>query len=152
MWCLVMNSGSFWGQMVTAYGRSALIVVSGTLTGQRYVDVILRPHVGPSLNGLPGVSFQQDNARLHTARVAQDILRHVQTLPWSAHSPDLSPIEHVWDQLKRQMPLCHFVHGLEVAVQDLWIHLPQDNIRRLINTMPDRVAAMYCSRGGPTSY
>ncbi|GFW01952.1 DDE_3 domain-containing protein [Trichonephila clavipes] len=44
----------------------------GTLTGQRYVDDILRPHVGPFLNGLPGAIFQQDNARPHTARVAQD--------------------------------------------------------------------------------
>ncbi|GFU78964.1 hypothetical protein TNCV_308051 [Trichonephila clavipes] len=41
----------------------------GTLTGQRYVDDILRPHVGPFLNGLPRVIFQQDNARLHTARL-----------------------------------------------------------------------------------
>ncbi|GFW15140.1 DDE_3 domain-containing protein [Trichonephila clavipes] len=54
----------------------------GTLTGQRYVDDILRPHVGPFLNCLPGAIFQQDNARLHTARVAQDFLRHFQTLSW----------------------------------------------------------------------
>ncbi|GFU07352.1 DDE_3 domain-containing protein [Trichonephila clavipes] len=89
----------------------------GTLTGQRYVDDILRPHVGPFLNGLPGTNFQQDNARPHTARVAQDFLRHFQTLPWSASSPNLSPVEHVWDQLKRQMPSCHSVHDLELADQ-----------------------------------
>ncbi|GFV25360.1 transposable element Tcb2 transposase [Trichonephila clavipes] len=29
-------------------------------------------HPGPFLNGLPGAIFQQDNARPHTARVAQD--------------------------------------------------------------------------------
>ncbi|GFY24957.1 DDE_3 domain-containing protein [Trichonephila clavipes] len=51
-----------------------------TLTGHRYVDDVLRPHVGPFLNGLPGAIFQQDNARPHTARVAQDFLRHFQTL------------------------------------------------------------------------
>ncbi|GFU96981.1 transposable element Tcb2 transposase [Trichonephila clavipes] len=56
--------------------RSTLIVMRGTLTGQRYVDDILRPHVGPFLNGLPGAILQQDNARPHTARVAQDFLRH----------------------------------------------------------------------------
>ena len=49
--------------------------------------------------------------------------------------PDLYPIEHVWDQLKRQMLLCHSARDLEVAVQDLWARLPQDNIRRLINSM-----------------
>ncbi|GFV96392.1 DDE_3 domain-containing protein [Trichonephila clavipes] len=68
-----------------------LIVMRGTLTGQRYVDDILRPHVGPFPNGLPGAIFQQDNARPHTARVAQDFLRHFQTLPWPARSPIYPP-------------------------------------------------------------
>ncbi|GFW76417.1 uncharacterized protein TNCV_1581961 [Trichonephila clavipes] len=107
---------------------------------------------GPFLNGLPGAIFQQDNARPHTARVAQDFLRHFQTLPWPTRSPDLSPVEHVWDQLKWQMPSCHSVHDLELAVQDLWVHLPQDNIRCLINSIPDRVAACIAAGGGPTRY
>ncbi|GFV27896.1 transposable element Tcb2 transposase [Trichonephila clavipes] len=98
--------------------RSTLIVMRGTLTDQRYVDDILRPH----------------------------------TFPWPARSPDLSPVEHVWNQLKRQMPSCHFVHDLELAVQDLWAHLPQDNIRCLINSMPDRVAACIAAGGDPTRY
>ncbi|GFU72729.1 transposable element Tcb2 transposase [Trichonephila clavipes] len=79
---------------------------------------------GPFLNGLPGTIFQQYNARPHTARVVQDFLRHFQTLPWLARSPDLSPVEYVWDQLKRQMTSCHSLHDLELAVQDLWAHLP----------------------------
>ncbi|GFX10123.1 transposable element Tcb2 transposase [Trichonephila clavipes] len=131
---------------------STLIVMRGTLTGQRYVDDILRPHVGPSLNGLPGAIFQQDNARLHTARVDQDFLRHFQTLPWPARSPDLSPVEHVWNQLKRQMSSRHSVHDLELVVQDFWAHLPEDNIRYLINSTPDRVAACIAAEGGPTRY
>ncbi|GFX10542.1 transposable element Tc1 transposase [Trichonephila clavipes] len=114
------------------------------------VRVWRRP--GPFLDGLPGTIFQQDNARLHTARIAQDFLRHFQTFPWPAHSPDLSPVEHVGDHLKRQMPSCHSVHDLELAVQDLWAHLPQDSIRCLINSMPDRVAACIAAEGGPTRY
>ncbi|GFW72138.1 DDE_3 domain-containing protein [Trichonephila clavipes] len=124
----------------------------GTLTGKRYVDDILRLHVGPFLNGLPGAIFQQDNARPHTARVAQDFLHHFQALPWPAHSPYLLPVVHVWDQVKRQMPSCHPVHDLELAVQDLLAHLPQDHIRCLINSMPDRVAACIAAGGVPTSY
>ncbi|GFX67342.1 hypothetical protein TNCV_720061 [Trichonephila clavipes] len=38
----------------------------GTLTGQRYVDDILRTHAGPFLNGFSGAIFQQDNACPHT--------------------------------------------------------------------------------------
>ncbi|GFV86449.1 transposable element Tcb2 transposase [Trichonephila clavipes] len=101
---------------------------------------------------LPGAIFQQDNARPHTARVAQDFLRHFQTHPWPDRSPDLPHVEQVLDQLKRQMPSCHSVHDLELVVQDLWAHLPQDNIRCLINSMPDRVAACIAAGGGPTRY
>ncbi|GFX91723.1 DDE_3 domain-containing protein [Trichonephila clavipes] len=122
------------------------------LTGQSYVDDILQPLLVPFLNGLPGAIFQQDNARPYTARAAQDFLRHFQTLPWLARSLDLSPVEHVWDQLKRQMPSCHSVHDLELAVQYLWAHLPQDNIRCLINSMLDRVAECIAAGGGPTRY
>ncbi|GFX11236.1 transposable element Tc1 transposase [Trichonephila clavipes] len=62
-------------------------------TDDNRVRVLRRP--GPFLNGLPGAIFQQDNARPHTARVAQDFLRYFQTLPWPARAPDLSPVEHV---------------------------------------------------------
>ncbi|GFX95463.1 DDE_3 domain-containing protein [Trichonephila clavipes] len=117
----------------------------GTLTGQRNVDDILRPHVGPFLNGLPGAIFQQDSALSYTARVSQDFLRHVQTLPWPDRSPDLSPVEHVWDQLKRQMPSCHSVHDLELAVQDLLSHLPQDNIKVSNQLNAGPCGGMYCS-------
>ncbi|GFV58432.1 DDE_3 domain-containing protein [Trichonephila clavipes] len=132
--------------------RPTLIVMRGTLTGKRYVNDILRPHVGPFLNFLPGAILQQDNARPHTARVAQDFLRHFQTLLWSVRSPDLSPVEHVWDHLKSQVPSCHFFHDLDLVVHDLWAHLPQDNIMCIINSMPDRVVACIAAGGGPTRY
>ncbi|GFV32466.1 DDE_3 domain-containing protein [Trichonephila clavipes] len=134
-----------WG--VIAYdSRSTLIMMRGTLTGQRYVDDILRPLVGPFLNSLPGAIFQQNNARPHTARFTQDFLRHFQTLPWLARSPDLSLVEHVWDQLKRRMPLCHSVHDLELAVQYLWDLLPQDNVINQPNQLNARpCGGIYCS-------
>ncbi|GFV61419.1 transposable element Tcb2 transposase [Trichonephila clavipes] len=72
-------------------------------------------------------------------RIQQKLLKTsyvIFRLSWPARSPDLSPVEHVWDQLKRQMPSCHSVHDLELAVQDLWAHLPQDNIRKVQNGLP----------------
>ncbi|GFW63378.1 uncharacterized protein TNCV_400441 [Trichonephila clavipes] len=109
-------------------------------------------HRRPFLNGLPEAIFQQDNARPHTARVAQDFLPHFETIPWPARSPDLSPVEYVWDQLKRQILSCHSVYDLELAIQDLWAHLPQDNIRCLINSMPDSVVACNAAGGGSACY
>ncbi|GFW37384.1 l-Fucosyltransferase [Trichonephila clavipes] len=50
------------------------------MTAQRCVHDILQPHVLPLMQRLRGVSFQQDNARPHMARVSQDCLRTVTTL------------------------------------------------------------------------
>ncbi|GFS52551.1 transposable element Tcb2 transposase [Trichonephila clavipes] len=87
-----------WGAI--AYNtRSPLLLIQGTMISQRYIHDILQPHVLPLMQRLPGAIFQQDNARPHTARVSQDCLRTIATLPWPARSPDLSPIEHISDHL-----------------------------------------------------
>ncbi|GFT32310.1 transposable element Tcb2 transposase [Trichonephila clavipes] len=65
---------------------------------------------------LPGAIFQQDNARLHTARVSQDCLRTVTTLPWNARSPYLTPIEHIWDHLGRRVGNPTSLNELEARV------------------------------------
>ena len=89
---------------VTADRRTDLVVVPGILTGQRYIDEILRPHVVPFLRpmGNNGI-FQDDNARPHQARIVDGFLQanNVRRLEWPAMSPDLSCIEHVWDVLGR---------------------------------------------------
>ncbi|GFT29188.1 transposable element Tcb2 transposase [Trichonephila clavipes] len=74
------------------------------MTIQRYVHDILRPHLLPLIQRFPGAIFLQDNAWPHTARMSQDCLRTATTHPWPAHSPDLSPIEHIWDHLGRIHP------------------------------------------------
>ncbi|GFX36666.1 transposable element Tcb2 transposase [Trichonephila clavipes] len=83
-----------WG--VIAYNtRSPLILIRGTMTAQRYVHDILQPHVLSLMQRLSGAIFQQDYARPHTARVSQDCLCSVTTLPSPVRSPDLSPIENI---------------------------------------------------------
>ncbi|GFU49752.1 transposable element Tcb2 transposase [Trichonephila clavipes] len=69
---------------------------------------------------LPGAIFRQDNDRHHTARVSQDCLRTVTTLPWHARSPDLSPIEHIWDYLARRVGHPTILNELEARLQQIW--------------------------------
>lgn len=140
-----------WGAI--AYDtRSPLILIHGTMTAQRYVHDILQPHVLPLMARLPGAIFQQDNARPHTARMSQDCLRHITTLPWPARSPDLSPIEHIWDHLGRQVGQPTSLVELEARLQQLWNEMSQDIIRNLYASMPARIASCIRARGGPTEY
>ena len=64
-----------------------------------YRDGIIEPVVVPYLQQHNVWIFQHDNASPHTARHTQNILRihNVKVLQWSARSPDLGAIEHLWD-------------------------------------------------------
>ncbi|GFU92906.1 transposable element Tcb2 transposase [Trichonephila clavipes] len=72
-----------WGAIVYNT-RSPLVLIRGTTTAQMYVHDILQPHVLPLMQRLPGPIFHQNNAQPHTARLSQDCLCTVTTLPWPA--------------------------------------------------------------------
>ena len=84
--------------------KSPLIVITGNLTDVRYRDEILRPVAVPFVQQ-HHLIFQQDNARPHVARVCQDFLanHNINPLDWPLYSPDLSPIEHLWDEMDRRV-------------------------------------------------
>ncbi|KAJ8880636.1 hypothetical protein PR048_017106 [Dryococelus australis] len=148
---LVHDTGQCWGSCVST-NHSAHYTCAHLLyhrSGFVCSDQVLRPHLLPFLASIPGAMFPQDNARLHTAQV-DDCLRHVQTLPCPARSPDMSAMEHVWDQLKCQLRPWHSIRDLEHTNQQLCARLPQDKIRCLLDSMPDRLAACIAVREGAT--
>ncbi|GFV97281.1 transposable element Tcb1 transposase [Trichonephila clavipes] len=120
------------------------------MTAQRYVHDILQPHVLPLMQRLPGAIFQQDNARPLMTRVSQDCLRPVTTLP--SRSPDLSPIEHIWDHLRRRAEHPASLNELEARLQQIWNEMSQYIIQNLYASMPDRIASCIRARKGSTGY
>ncbi|GBC30911.2 IS630 family transposase [Rhizophagus irregularis DAOM 181602=DAOM 197198] len=102
--------------------------------------------------------FQDDNAPIHTARVVKswEEENEVNSLPWPAQSPDLNPIEHLWDELERQVrahkPLPKNRENLWEILQEEWSNIEADKYQNLISSMPRRISAVINSKGYPTKY
>jgi transposase len=99
-----------------------------------------------------------DNARPHRLKVVTAYLQSkaVTFVPWSAMSPDLNPIQHIWDMLDRRIqarePPVQNIRQLEAALHREWQQLSRQGIRRLTGGMRRRVEADIRARGGYTRY
>lgn len=137
--------------------KTPLIFIDGNLNAVRYRDNVLAPVVLPFVER-HNVVFQQDNARPHVARISMDFLatNNVNVLPWPAYSPDLSPIEHLWDVLDRKVrtrdPPPRTLPELRQALAAEWNNIPLATVNRLINSMHRRIRAAIAARGGHTRY
>ncbi|GFX62278.1 transposable element Tcb1 transposase [Trichonephila clavipes] len=93
-------------------GRTRLhVVANGTMTGQQYIDQVLLPHVR-LFRGASGDKFvfMDNNATCHRTLAVQDCLdsEGIQGLVWLARSPDVNPIENVWDALGKQVAVRNY--------------------------------------------
>ncbi|GFW54961.1 transposable element Tc1 transposase [Trichonephila clavipes] len=141
-------------------GRTCLhVVANGTMTGQRYIDEVLLPHVR-LFRGAVGDKFvfMDDNATCHRTLAVQDCLdsEGIQRLVWPARSPDLNAIENVWDALGRQVAGRNCPHTykntLIRALTEEWDKLPQQLLDNVVQSMVRRVECCITLHGGHIPY
>ncbi|GFY26685.1 transposable element Tcb2 transposase [Trichonephila clavipes] len=148
------------GAGIMINGRTRLhVVANGTMTGQRYIDEVLLPHVR-LFRGAVGDKFvfMDDNATYHRTFAVQDCLdsEDIQRIVWPARSPDLNPIENVWDALGRQVagrndPPTN-KNCLIRALTEEWVKLPQQLLDNVVQSMVRRVEFCITLHGGHISY
>ena len=117
--CLIQRD-RFGGGSVMVWGgimgrrKTNVIVVQGNLNAQGYINQILQPEAVPFLQRRAPAILIHDNARPHVARICRQFLNrnNVNVLPWPAVSPDMNPIEHIWDYLGRKVRARGNVHNL----------------------------------------
>ncbi|GBN42152.1 Transposable element Tc1 transposase, partial [Araneus ventricosus] len=142
-----------WGA-ISYDSRSTLVVIPRTLTANLYVNLVVQPVVLPFMNSIQGRVLQQDNNSYRCCNPTS--LQSVDMLPWPARSPDLSPIEHVWDIIGRQLQH-HPQSAVTIPVltnqmQQAWNSIPQTGIQHLYNTMYVRLHACIQNSGIYTGY
>ena len=95
----------WYGGGIMGRRKTNLIVVQGNLNAQGYVSQILQPEAVTFLQKHGPAILMHDNSRPHVARICRQFLNRnvVNVLPWPVVSPDMNPIEHIWDYLGRKV-------------------------------------------------
>ncbi|GFW13083.1 transposable element Tcb2 transposase [Trichonephila clavipes] len=161
----VHESVRFGGGGVLVYGGISIdgrtylhIVRDGPLTARRYRDEILRPIVAPYAAAI-GDNFilMDDNCRQHRANLVEDFLfeEKIMRMECPAYSPDMNPIEYVWDALGRRVagrqPPPQTLQELERALLEEWDRIPLV-INSIIDSMPQRCSTLLAVRGNHIPY
>jgi transposase len=149
-----------WG-CITQNGVGRLHRVDGIMDRHQYVQILKESLLGTLRDHhihRRGFVFQQDNDPKHTSATATQFFqqKHIIVLPWPSNSPDLNPIEHVWNHLAQKVHsrsrLPRNENQLWEILQEEWENIDPGYIQKLYKSMISRLHAVLDRNGGNTKY
>uniref|UniRef100_A0A1I7XBJ4 Transposable element Tcb1 transposase n=2 Tax=Heterorhabditis bacteriophora TaxID=37862 RepID=A0A1I7XBJ4_HETBA len=139
-------------------GPGPLHIVEGIMDSTSYVRILennLLPYVRSQRLGRNWI-FQQDNDPKHSSNATKRWLhqKKITKMEWPSQSPDLNPIEHLWNdaekEVQRQKP--SNIRELEAVIKKAWAQISVQRCANLIDSMPRRCDAVIKNFGYPTKY
>ena len=150
----------FWG-CFSSSGVGKIVKIDGIMDAKHYIDILNNGYL-PSLRGwrkqIRSTLFMQDNDPKHKAKITLEFLnsKKFKILEWPAQSPDLNPIENLWSIVKNRVynyeTRAASRQELWERVEYVWSSITVEECKKLIGSMPARIAAVIRSRGGYTKY
>ena len=149
----------FWG-CFSDFGPGRLYPVTGMMNSDTYIKVLQtdlipeRLKVFPNGNGI----LQQDLATCHTSKNVKKFMvkNNIKTLKWPGNSPDLNPIENLWEIVKKRLRKhdCTTKTKLTTTILQIWIEDTeiQNICKNLVDSMPNSVQKVIAARGGHRKY
>ena len=148
---------SLWG-CICAEGLGHAELYVDTLDARRYQTILGLNLVSSAHQFWPKGQwwFQQDNWTVHTAGTSRDWFHNhgVDLIEWPAWSPDLNPIEELWNDLKRRVYGRHprTMEQLEQFITEEWAATDLNFITRICRNMPHRLQQVISNEGHKIPY
>jgi hypothetical protein len=153
------GSAMFWG----CFGGSSLgnlFKVEGIMRKEQYHSILVRHAIlsGNRIYSDKTWVFQEDNDPKHASKLCRDYLSNkiklsddrISKMDWPPQSPDISPIELLWEELDRAVlkkkPSC--IKDLERVVREAWGEISQKTLEKLVSRMPRLCQAVLDAKGG----
>ncbi|CAF1375186.1 unnamed protein product [Rotaria sordida] len=149
------GSVSVWGCMSGGV-RGPLVMYSGNVNGPAYIKIIEEALPMFIENTFDPTNkewaFMQDNAPPHKSAYSMKWFKdnNINIFKWPATSPDLNPIENIWDHIDKELQKMKptNVTQLQEMIQDIWLGVTPMYCQKLVNSMPNRIKQCIKSRGG----
>ena len=142
-------------------GIGVLSKVEGRMDAEQYVAILeagLLQNLEESRIPEGDIIFQQDNDSKHTSKRAQRWFEEqdIKLLDWPAQSPNLNPIEHTWNHLKRCLS---GYENASTGVYQLWERMVVEwekisvkQCQKWIESIPRRIKTVIKAKGAHTKY
>ena len=146
-----------WG-CFSSSGVGNLVFIDGNMSGELYRDILpndlLQSVKNLSMN--KDWIFQHGNDPKHPATIVTNWLnlKHIECLKWPSFSPDMNPIEHLWNEVERRMKKDQPKNEKELkeALSRVWNGIEKRTLTKLVDSVPIRLNEALCMRGYPTRY
>ena len=154
------DSVMVWG-CFSGFGVGFYCKIDGRMNGELYREILadeLMRTISANDLDINEVIFQHDNDPKHAATETKRWLdeHDIKVLDWPAYSPDLNPIEHLWNEMDRRLRKLpgsiSSKDDLWNKIQQVWNEIDVEFCLRLIDTMPQRIADVLKARGGYTRW
>ena len=128
-------------------------------TAQDFIENVYQPHLLPFLNHEDPdhqLLLMEYNTPIHPALASQAFKKShsiKKIEDWPPQSPDLNHIKNVWKVLKTKVQELYqpcSVEEMQQTLQLTWEEFPEETLKNIVASMPERMQAVIDAKGGPT--